>query len=218
MATSTRSCKRWKGMSLSIPRPPQRFRSPGRGRLRPRDPWWFPLVGWPASRRHRSQIRRQAQPPRDRRCLAGGRGMRRTRAAFLGCVIALTTSLLLGRTHPFGDAALYAARSAAGGAPAPMMEHSSVPPAVQATLAAKCADCHSLQTRPVIYGRFAPVSWLMERDILEGRKQMNFSLWNTYIDRSAADSQGQDRTGGEVPGNATTAVSNDPLERAHHRR
>ncbi len=37
-----------------------------------------------------------------------------------------------------------------------------------------------MQTRPYVYGRFAPVSWLMERDILAGRRQINLSLWDTY--------------------------------------
>ena len=60
------------------------------------------------------------------------------------------------------------------------MDHSSVPPEVRATLAEKCADCHSTQTRSPIYGRFAPVSWLVERDIIQGRKAMNLALWDTY--------------------------------------
>ena len=60
------------------------------------------------------------------------------------------------------------------------MAHSSVPPDVRATLEAKCADCHSMYTWPYIYGRFAPVSWLMERDILEGRRQMNLSSRDLY--------------------------------------
>jgi cytochrome c len=88
----------------------------------------------------------------------------------------LTTSLLLGRVHPFGDAALYGPKSA----PGLIMAHSSVPSEVRATLVAKCADCHSMQPRPPIYGRLAPLSWLMERDIIEGRKQMNLSSWDTY--------------------------------------
>jgi cytochrome c len=98
------------------------------------------------------------------------------RAIFNGCALALTTSLLLARVHPFGDAGLYAAKAAQ----TPILEHSSVPPEVRTTLAAKCADCHSMQTRTPIYGRLAPMSWLMERDILEGRKAMNLSAWNTY--------------------------------------
>jgi cytochrome c len=102
--------------------------------------------------------------------------MRRVGRAITGCAFLLMTSLLLGRAHPFGDAALFAAKSS----PEPIMAHTSIPPEVRATLAAKCADCHSMQTRPSIYGRFAPASWLMERDILEGRRQINLSLWETY--------------------------------------
>jgi cytochrome c len=90
--------------------------------------------------------------------------------------VALTASLLLARVHPFGDAGLFAAKSAQ----APIMEASTVPPVVRDLLAAKCADCHSTQTRTPIYGRFAPVSWLLERDIVGARKAMNLSNWDTY--------------------------------------
>ena len=75
-----------------------------------------------------------------------------------------------------------------------------------------------MQTRAPIYGRFAPVSWLMERDILDGRRHMNLSSVGHLLRRSAADPQGEDRAGGEDAQNATAAVSNDPLEHAHHRR
>ena len=91
-------------------------------------------------------------------------------------LIAGVTSLVLARAHPFGDAGLYAARAEQ----IPIMEYSSVPADVRAILASKCADCHSTQTRAPIYGRFAPVSWLMERDIVDARKAMNLSLWETY--------------------------------------
>ena len=35
-------------------------------------------------------------------------------------------------------------------------------------------------TRTPFYGHFAPISWLLERDILEGRDHMNLSTWDTY--------------------------------------
>jgi cytochrome c len=107
--------------------------------------------------------------------------MRRVRTAFIGCASAVAASLLLARVHPFGDAGLDAGMPSV----APIMEHSSVPAAVRATLVAKCADCHSTQLRAPLYGRFAPMSWLMERDIAEGRKKMNLSLW----DRCSAELQ-----------------------------
>jgi len=94
------------------------------------------------------------------------------RTALLSCVTALLASLLLARVHPFGDAGLFAA--------APPTHSTSIPPQVGAILSSKCADCHSNQVRVPLYGRFAPASWLMERDIVEARKHLDLSLWDTY--------------------------------------
>ena len=107
--------------------------------------------------------------------------MRRIRAALFCAVLALSASLLLARIHPFGDAGLYAPHSA--GTPIlsnAQMLSPAVPAEVRAILVEKCADCHSNQTRAPLYGHFAPVSWLMERDIVEARNAMNLSLWDTY--------------------------------------
>jgi len=101
------------------------------------------------------------------------------RAVIVGAVALamLPVSLLLARTHPFGDAGLYAASSA----PPTSMEHAAaVPPTVRAILMTKCADCHSSQTRAPLYGRLAPASWLLERDIVQARRAMNLSLWEKY--------------------------------------
>ena len=40
-----------------------------------------------------------------------------------------------------------------------------------------CFDCHSNQTVYPWYASVAPVSWLVVRDIREGRKHLNFSEW-----------------------------------------
>jgi cytochrome c len=101
--------------------------------------------------------------------------MRARQILGLGCLLLLPVSLLLARVHPYGDAGLYA-----GGARAPFMEDAHVPPDVRVILFTKCADCHSAETRAPIYGRFAPVSWLMESDIVRGRKAMNLSTWSAY--------------------------------------
>ena len=108
--------------------------------------------------------------------------MKGVRAASIGCFVILTTSMLLARVHPFGDAALNQMRAAA---PQPMMVRSFVPPEVRAILVAKCADCHSTEDRQLplydgIASRFAPASWLMERDIVEAREEMNLSQWDSY--------------------------------------
>lgn len=43
-----------------------------------------------------------------------------------------------------------------------------------------CFDCHSNETTYPWYASVAPASWLLQRDIDEGRKSMNFSDWGNY--------------------------------------
>ena len=50
-------------------------------------------------------------------------------------------------------------------------------PEVEAIMRKACFDCHSNETRWPIYTRIAPGSWLMARDIHNGRNHMNFSKW-----------------------------------------
>ncbi len=97
------------------------------------------------------------------------------RSAVVGLIV-VGASLALARVHPFGDAGLYSATSAE----TPMLNDSQVPAEVRAILSDKCANCHSNQPNAPVYGHFAPVSWLMERDIVNARKAMNLSLWNSY--------------------------------------
>lgn len=40
-----------------------------------------------------------------------------------------------------------------------------------------CYDCHSNETRWPWYARVAPVSWLVARDVVNGREALNFSTW-----------------------------------------
>lgn len=42
-----------------------------------------------------------------------------------------------------------------------------------------CADCHSNQTRWPWYSHIAPVSWLVQHDVEEGRSKLNLSLWGS---------------------------------------
>lgn len=41
-----------------------------------------------------------------------------------------------------------------------------------------CFDCHSNETVWPWYSYIAPVSWLVQRDVDEGREELNFSEWN----------------------------------------
>jgi hypothetical protein len=51
------------------------------------------------------------------------------------------------------------------------------PPEVAAIMRRACFDCHSNETRWPIYSRIAPGSWLMARDVHNGRNHLNFSEW-----------------------------------------
>lgn len=47
-----------------------------------------------------------------------------------------------------------------------------------AVLRRACYDCHSNETVWPWYSRIAPISWLLTRDVREGREALNFSTWN----------------------------------------
>jgi len=52
------------------------------------------------------------------------------------------------------------------------------PANVRAVLRRACYDCHSNQTVWPWYSHVAPVSWLVARDVRDGRADLNFSTWN----------------------------------------
>ena len=41
-----------------------------------------------------------------------------------------------------------------------------------------CFDCHSNETRWPWYSHVAPASWLVHRDVVTGRRKLNFSEWD----------------------------------------
>lgn len=41
-----------------------------------------------------------------------------------------------------------------------------------------CFDCHSNETKWPWYSSVAPMSWVMERDVMMGRSVLNFSEWH----------------------------------------
>ena len=45
-----------------------------------------------------------------------------------------------------------------------------------------CFDCHSNETEWPWYSNIAPVSWLVQRHVVEGREHLNFSDWNQSHD------------------------------------
>jgi hypothetical protein len=68
----------------------------------------------------------------------------------------------VARTNPLGGTELAAPRQ------------------VQKVLRLACYDCHSNETVWPWYSRVAPVSWLVARDVAEGREALNYSRWQDY--------------------------------------
>lgn len=62
----------------------------------------------------------------------------------------------------------------------------NVPPAVAAIIERSCVDCHTNRTTYPWYSRISPVSWYLHNHIVEGRRELNFSVWATYSAKKKA--------------------------------
>ena len=67
-----------------------------------------------------------------------------------------------------------------------------------------CFDCHSNDTIWPWYSNIAPVSWLVQRHVDEGREHLNFSDWNQSHaehddDGHEAEELGEEVLDGEMP-------------------
>jgi mono/diheme cytochrome c family protein len=60
-----------------------------------------------------------------------------------------------------------------------------------------CKDCHSNETVWPWYSRVAPTSWLVERDVEEGRSHFNVSEWG--LDENHGDEAAKLVREGEMP-------------------
>ena len=65
-------------------------------------------------------------------------------------------------------------------AAAPLLSGAQVDDRVLAIIARSCGDCHSDATRYPWYSYVAPVSWLVTRDVIQGRERLNLSKWSDY--------------------------------------
>jgi len=75
-------------------------------------------------------------------------------------------------------------------------------PEVKAILRRACYDCHSNESRWPWYSQVAPVSWLVARDVRDGRRHLNFSEWGTKSEAVRGKKQleaGQEIASGEMP-------------------
>lgn len=55
-----------------------------------------------------------------------------------------------------------------------------VPENVEAVLVRSCSDCHANKTNYPWYSNVTPFNFFLANHIEEGRRNLNFSVWNTY--------------------------------------
>jgi len=79
-----------------------------------------------------------------------------------------------------GIASILTAPRASENAGAPLLAGAQVPAAVRAAIERSCRDCHSDATRFPWYSYVAPISWMIESDVKQGREHLNLSRWNQY--------------------------------------
>jgi hypothetical protein len=98
----------------------------------------------------------------------GKRGLLQKVLIGLGILVVLVQFFRPSRDNPASDPSLGVAN------------HLRIPPRVATMLRTSCFDCHSNDTRWPWYTNFAPVSWLVVRDVSQGRRRLNFSAWASY--------------------------------------
>ena len=91
------------------------------------------------------------------------------RRTALGALVGVVALLLLIQVVPYG-------RSHAN--PPVRQEPSWDSPQTRELAVRACYDCHSNETVWPWYSNVAPMSWLVQRDVDEGRRALNFSEWD----------------------------------------
>jgi len=59
-------------------------------------------------------------------------------------------------------------------------EEIQVPKEIMTILKRSCYDCHSNNVKKPFYYNIAPISWVVQLHVKNGRKVVNFSKWNSY--------------------------------------
>src|SRR5579862_9740735 len=75
--------------------------------------------------------------------------------------------------HPFGN-------PGSRGAKTPILNGAAIDSETLGLIQRACQNCHSQNTELQFYGRIAPMSWLMARDVHQARLHMNLSHWQEY--------------------------------------
>ena len=80
--------------------------------------------------------------------------------------------------------------------PAVVQEPNWNSPETRAIAKRACFDCHSNETVWPWYSNVAPVSWLIYRDVSNGREHLNFSEWNVHPSMPEGEGEGEEHQHG----------------------
>ena len=120
------------------------------------------------------------------------------------CAVALLIALSF--VHPFGNPREVNASSGH------LFAGAQIPEPLRELVERKCGNCHSEAVDWPFYSRVAPVSWLVEHDVLNAREHMSLSRWNTYSSQEKSDLLARlaaKARSGEMPPARYTAVHGD---------
>lgn len=95
---------------------------------------------------------------------------RRLGAYALACLLLL---IVLTFIHPFGNAKV-------ANPGKELMVSAQIEHSVLEVMQRACQNCHSEKTEWPLYSRVAPISWLIEKDVQDGRSHWNMSNWDSY--------------------------------------
>jgi cytochrome c len=124
----------------------------------------------------------------------------------LAGVCAAILAMALSFVHPFGNPRQVNASAGQ------LLAGAQVPEPLRKLMEHKCGNCHSETVEWPFYSRVAPVSWLLERDVLEAREHMNLSRWNNYSSQEKSDLLSRlaaKARSGEMPPTRYTAIHGD---------
>lgn len=77
--------------------------------------------------------------------------------------------------HPFGNV-----KTVSRSSNRQLLSGAQIDPAVFNIMQRSCQNCHSEETAWPWYSYIAPVSWLVEQDVRDGRSHFNMSRWSEY--------------------------------------
>jgi cytochrome c len=124
----------------------------------------------------------------------------------LAGVCAAILAIALSFIHPFGNPREVNPSSGH------FLAGAQIPEPLRELVERKCGNCHSEAVDWPFYSRVAPVSWLLEHDVLEAREHMNLSRWDAYSNQEKSDLLSRlaaKARSGEMPPARYTAIHGD---------